>query len=594
MSQPTISHSAVALTLPIGFLLMASAVAPTSLNAQPSTTAVAVPAIVDADAAVMVEGIGVSLVLRPLRLSGRMALRITGPDDFVLERTLPAQDAIAVPLGANSLTDGQYRYEVRLLPEKYLDRAEEGRSSAARDGQESVVAGSFRVENGAIVRPSEVSEPDATASRRRPAGALEAPSIVPEPNGVNLTNGDGIIRNSLCVGFDCPNSPSFSDTTILLMENNTRIKFDDTSTISGFPNRDWQLQANDSTSGGLNRFAIRDCGNSSQGGCSGNIPFTIEGGTPANSVYLDSTGRVGFGTSTPVLQMHTVNSNTPGLRLDQSGSGGFAPQIWDVAGNETNFFVRDVTSGSRLPLRIRPGAPTSSIDINGSGDVGIGTASPAAPVDIVRNGTTNAGFRLENTGGTVPSTWFFSNQSSNGAFIISPTGGAAPVKVFTDATQNSIVIGSKEGTGAQVVGIHKINNLTFPLEVGTNATDGNGAHVTAAGVWTNGSSRVNKIDIENLSTDDALAAVMGLNPVRYKGNGSPDNEEYIGFIAEDVPALVAQNDRASLSPMDIVAVLTKVVQLEKVRNDELEARVAQLEAELARLAALAGGPAPTP
>ena len=34
-----------------------------------------------------------------------------------------------------------------------------------------------------------------------------------------------------------------------------------------------------------------------------------------------------------------------------------------MAGNETNFFIRDVTNGSKLPFRIRPGAPTSSIDV---------------------------------------------------------------------------------------------------------------------------------------------------------------------------------------------------------------------------------------
>ena len=62
------------------------------------------------------------------------------------------------------------------------------------------------------------------------------------------------------------------------------------------------------------------------------------------------------------------------MRLEQNNSGGFTAQTWDVAGNEANFFVRDVTGGSRLPFRIRPGAPTSSIDINASGNVGIGTA----------------------------------------------------------------------------------------------------------------------------------------------------------------------------------------------------------------------------
>jgi hypothetical protein len=57
-----------------------------------------------------------------------------------------------------------------------------------------------------------------------------------------------------------------------------------------------------------------------------------------------------------------------------------------VAGNEANFFVRDVTGGSRLPLRIRPGAPTSSLDIAANGNVGIGTGSPSGSLHIGNNG----------------------------------------------------------------------------------------------------------------------------------------------------------------------------------------------------------------
>jgi hypothetical protein len=89
-----------------------------------------------------------------------------------------------------------------------------------------------------------------------------------------------------------------------------------------------------------------------------------------------------LGTATPATKIHAISGNTPGLRLDQDSSLGFTPQVWDIAGNEVNFFVRDVTGGARLPLRIRPGAPTSSIDINGSGNVGIGTASPDFKLDV--------------------------------------------------------------------------------------------------------------------------------------------------------------------------------------------------------------------
>jgi hypothetical protein len=47
----------------------------------------------------------------------------------------------------------------------------------------------------------------------------------------------------------------------------------------------------------------------------------------------------------------------------------------------------------------------------------------------------------------------------------------------------------------------------------------------------------------------------------------------VGFIAEDVPALVATNGRDSLSTIDIVAVLTKVVQEQQQKVAKLEARL---------------------
>ncbi|MBI2060130.1 MAG: hypothetical protein HYT87_10195 [Nitrospirae bacterium] len=58
------------------------------------------------------------------------------------------------------------------------------------------------------------------------------------------------------------------------------------------------------------------------------------------------------------------------------------------------------------------------------------------------------------------------------------------------------------------------------------------------------------------------------------GEASPcDAEQYVGFIAEDVPNLVATNDRKGLSSMDLVAVLTKVVQEQQRQIEELRMRI---------------------
>jgi hypothetical protein len=96
-----------------------------------------------------------------------------------------------------------------------------------------------------------------------------------------------------------------------------------------------------------------------------------------------------------------------------------------------------------------------------------------------------------------------------------------------------------------------------------------GAHVSAGGVWTNSSSRDHKENIAALSTEDALAALAELEPVQYNFRNDAQ-ESYVGFIAEDVPDLVATADRKGLSPMDIVAVLTRVVQAQQRQIQELE------------------------
>jgi hypothetical protein len=95
-------------------------------------------------------------------------------------------------------------------------------------------------------------------------------------------------------------------------------------------------------------------------------------------------------------------------------------------------------------------------------------------------------------------------------------------------------------------------------------------------VWTDASSRGLKENIAELPTDAALEALGGLVPVTFNYRREP-GEQYVGFIAEDVPHLVAMGDRSSLSPMDMVALLTKVVQSQQEVIGELQRRLDRLE-----------------
>ncbi|MCW5520368.1 T9SS type A sorting domain-containing protein [Aureitalea sp. L0-47] len=183
------------------------------------------------------------------------------------------------------------------------------------------------------------------------------------------------VVGSLGVGLDTPANQGYGFDTVILRENNLRMYFNDTSNSASFPSNDWRFTFNDSSNGGANYFSLDDVDANYQA-------FRVDAGAGSNAFRIESGGNVGIGISNPAVKLHVFNQDTPTMRLDQVG--GFGTYRWDVAGNETNFFIRDVTTSGRLPFRIRPGALTSSIDIGSDGTVAInGTASnPNISIDL--------------------------------------------------------------------------------------------------------------------------------------------------------------------------------------------------------------------
>ena len=550
----------------------------------------------------------------------KAVLTVSTPDGEVIRREFKAGESISFNNSheGQTLPDGQYIYELRFTPALSSEdrralaeaRAKEGDQEAGRDvrrrslqTEAMVQSGAFQIIGGGIVmgeenESSERTDNGAPAVRRvdglnsvvSPYSRLQRPvssplarpyasqailrgSLYPSlaalrVNGVDpffdqVINDDLIVQMSICVGFDCVNGESFGFDTIRLKENNTRIKFEDTSTGT-FPSTDWQLTANDSASGGANKFSIEDI-------TSARVPFTITGGAPTNSIFVDSSGRVGLRTATPVLELHMSDGDTPAMRLEQNGGSGFTPQTWDVAGNETNFFIRDVTGGSLLPFRIRPGAPTSSLDINASGNVGLGTQSPLVRLHV-GNGTlvpvtTGASLLVEN--GDATSMVIMGNSGGEMFFFQSNLGG-----VFGTASNHFLDIRTNNLTRVRVTAA---GNIGIGTLTPTNPIEhSSGAKLTAGGMWMDASSRTLKTNIRNLTARQAFDTLLRLNPVTFEYKAQP-GENYVGFIAEDVPELVATDDRKTLSPMDVVAVLTKVVQEQQKTIDELKEKVLHLE-----------------
>ncbi len=398
---------------------------------------------------VAIAGSGGDAVVWQPQIAGydRLVLIVAGPGGTTRQE-FPAGETPAFSLfdaAGDHVADGVYKWELRVVPlvdaatrramqaerEAGTNRVVEGLRTSGATPPATYQSGAFSVVGGAAVMPGDVEE-GAGGVR-----SLAAP-ITSTHAEVVLTNANGVIRNALCVGLDCPDLPAFGDSSVLMMENNNRIKFGDTS-AAGFPANDWEIEANSASAGGLNYLGFNDCGAADDdGGCATDLVFAVEAGARQNALYVESDGDVGIGTNNPVLDLHVVTGNTPALRLEQDGSSGFTAQTWDVAGNEASFFIRDVTGGSTLPFRIQPGAASNSLVVASDDEVGVGTLSPEAPLEV-ENGATGLTLLLDAPGdvffrqrNTVSGQFVDINLIGNDFRLNFNTGGGGPELILTN------------------------------------------------------------------------------------------------------------------------------------------------------------------
>ena len=226
--------------------------------------------------------------------------------------------------------------------------------------------------------------------------------------------------------------------------------------------------------------------------------------------------------------------------------------VEDVVVEET-ITASDVKGDRDFVVKVRrPGELVSSQIFDNGNRVGIGATDPQQRLEV------NGSIQIHD------------QNSSVAGLMITQASGDTGYIMHNRASTLTIGAGSIDRITIDRdghVGIG-VSRPEHPLEMAS------GAHVTAGGVWTNRSSRDSKENIAVLSPGDAVTAVMALQPVSFNYR-EERGEHYVGFIAEDVPRLLASSDGQSLSTMDIVAALTKVVQEQQRRIDELEVRLEQ-------------------
>lgn len=269
-------------------------------------------------------------------------------------------------------------------------------------------------------------------------------------------------------------------------------------------------------------------------------------------------GAVGVGLADPLAALH-INAAAPAafapLRLQRGGAGAFELRAIDLGLGSKAFSVHDVEAGSD-PFYVGPG-----------GNVGIGTTDTSgSPLNIRGALELRGGLRAElrfrpPTPSAITNHWDFGIHED--MFIIhNESPGVANGIAIT--TNNRFYFG-------QNVPMSPAAASWIPYRLVFD----NGARLTIGGTWENSSSRRSKQDIRELGSAEASEALDRLQPVSFKYKKGPDDAQ-LGFIAEDVPELVADSARRSLSPLEILAVLTKAIQDQDREIEELKARIKKL------------------
>jgi hypothetical protein len=240
-------------------------------------------------------------------------------------------------------------------------------------------------------------------------------------------------------------------------------------------------------------------------------------------------------------------------------------------------------------LLVKDGSSNTQFVVTDAGLAGFGNPTPAEFVDIQGNGV-STNIKLTRYGAN-PGAIF---RAANGTL-------SAPTQVLANGTLGGFVAAGYTNAGAfsgNKVGITFAASENFTSTAqGTNLqiyttttgtlTKALKARFDDSGMGLQGavyslSSRASKDNIEKLSADKAIEAVRNLEPVTYTYKFDKEHP-HVGFIAEDVPQLVATKERKSLVYSDIVAVLTKVVQEQDKTIESLSEKLSKLEAKLNKL-----------
>ena len=289
-----------------------------------------------------------------------------------------------------------------------------------------------------------------------------------------------------------------------------------------------------------------------------------------DKLSVNANGKVGIGTTTPVQYARlTIEDSAVPLAFRESDRAVTEGGLWRMPldAGTLRFDVNTSASGNFSPsIPVLSMYPNGDIrvardiyanrNVYANGNVGIGTTNPQYGRLTIEDSAVPLAFRESDRAVTEGGLWRMPLDA-----------GMLRFDVNTSASGN-------------------FSPYITPLLMYPNGDLRGGQDVYAnRNVYANGllltSSRELKENIAELSGKEAVEALKNLNPVKFNFKADSDKNRHIGFIAEDVPELVATSDRKTLSPMDIVAVLTQALKEQQNTISALAEKVKLLEAKTA-------------
>ncbi|MGH7244849.1 MAG: tail fiber domain-containing protein [Phycisphaerales bacterium] len=316
----------------------------------------------------------------------------------------------------------------------------------------------------------------------------------------------------------------------------------------------------------------------------------------AFGVTMDNLGRVGVNNTAPETTFEVygsvgVGNGDGGVLYARNSEGAMEPWMYPRWSDNTTY-----TNFGSNGWRIRSNALQDVLAMLPNGNVGVGTATPAMALHVVRNGNTWPHAQIESNSNT--GTWFnLYNASAGGSYW----------RFISTGSSNG------EGAGKLLIGFGpSATGQSTVLTMQQNGNVGIGTSTPSQRLTVAGNVLANNVAVpssirfkDHVSTmNDALAGLLKLEGVRFDWKPEwaaqrPGREHDIGFVAEDVakvfPEVVFYDDQGNVTGMDYSRLTAVAVQAIKQQQgqretdrraiDRLESENKELRSRLERLEA---------